>query len=124
MQKPEARNAGEREHYAAIVTLAEGADPSDASHPAQGKALADRRFVVAGLWRRLHDADETVAGERVVHEHEVTRLEHVQRKRSAWQENGAAQRKDGQHPRKISRPSVAFAYPTRKVSLLSRKQQR
>ena len=44
--------------------------------------------------------------------------------RGARQENGAAQRKDGQHPRKISRPSVAIAYPTRQVSLLSRKQQR
>ena len=90
----------------------------------KGKLLPVGDSTVAGVRRRLHDADEAVAGERIVDEHEIARLEHVERERGARQENGAAQRKERQHLRKISRPSVAISYPTRHVSLPSRKQQR
>ena len=93
MQNAEARDAGERQHQPAVVTLAECGDPPGAADAPQGEDLAGRRFDVAGVRRRLHDADQAVAGERVVDKHEIARLEHIQRERGARQENGAAQRK-------------------------------
>ena len=53
--------------------------------------LAGRRFDFAGVRRRLHDADQPVAGERIVDKQEIARLEHIERERGARQENGAAQ---------------------------------
>ena len=79
------------------------------------------KFALAGVWRRLHDADQPVARERMVDEHKIARLEHVERESGARQKNGAAKRKQRQHLRQIGWTPVALSYPTRRVSLPSRK---
>ena len=111
------------------ISLPSSPSLNEVMRPAQpmrrkGKILPDGDSTSLGVRRRLHDADQPVAGERVVDKQEIARLEHIERERGARQENGAAQRKQRQHLRKISGTSVALSYPTRHVSLPSRKQQR
>src|SRR5262249_41803085 len=66
----------------------------DATHPVQFPRLARGRFLaVAG--GRLDDAQHPWSRHHVVQHRQIARLEHVERQTGAWQQDGAAQGKNG-----------------------------
>ena len=66
---------------------------------------------LASVTFRLNDADNPAAGKRVVHQCQIAWLEYVERKRGAWQQDYAAQRKHRDIVRQVFRFPVAIGYP-------------
>ena len=101
----------------------------DEIRPAQptrlrGKLFPAGDFDLARLGRRLHHADQAIAGQGVIDQSEIARLEYVERERGARQQNGAAQRKQRQHLRHVGDVAIAVGHPQEMRSLASREQQR
>ena len=106
-----ARDAGKRDDHPAVVAFREGRDPSHAAHPPQGKALSGRRFAGPSLGRRLHHADQAGAGQSVVNERKIARLEHGERERGARQEDGATQGEQRQRLGQVGGVAIAVGHP-------------